>query len=115
MQDSDVGTSTASATALSAEESEKQRRKLSREKFLDKIRGSLGSVRHQLAFSAPQAAVACGRSSAWVYRQIYAGRLRVLNAEDGRLIIPRSELERYLGGAERYDPKPRFAKKGVEK
>jgi hypothetical protein len=31
----------------------------------------------------------------------------VVNAEDGILQIPRSEIERYLGGAEKYDPQPK--------
>ena len=91
----------------------KQLRKESRQKFLDRIRDSLGSVVHQLAFSPAEAGIICGRSPTWAYRQIYAGKFRVLNAEDGRLQIPRSEIERYLGGAEKYAPQPK-AKNGGE-
>jgi Helix-turn-helix domain len=106
MQTSDVLENTAQS---SAEELEKQRRKQRREKFLDKIRGSLGSVVHQMALSPTEAAVACGKSPTWAYRQIYAGKLRVLNAEEGRLMIPRAEIERFLSGAEKYSPVPKGA------
>jgi helix-turn-helix protein len=108
----DVQCKTASATNLPAEEDlEKQQRKQRREKFLEKIRGSLGSRVHQLAFSPTEAALACGKSPTWAYRQIWAGKLRVLNAEQGRLMIPRSEIEHFLSGAEKYTPEPKHAKK----
>jgi hypothetical protein len=111
MQTSDVGTDTASATPLSAEEIEKQRRKLSRSKFLGKIRNSLGSVKHQLAFSPAEAGLVCGKSATWAYRKVYDGTFRVTN-DAGRLLIPRSEIERYLAGAEKYNPEPKDAKNG---
>src|SRR5438093_11708991 len=102
---------TASAAPLSAEE--KQRRKENRAKFLKGIRDSLGSVIHQMAFSPAEAGIVCGRSPTWAYRRIYAGKFRLTNDEDGRLQIPRSEIERYLGGAEKYNPAPK-AKIGGE-
>ena len=98
---------------MSAEELEKQRRKQKRKEFLAGIRDSLGSVVHQMAFSPAEAGIICGRSPTWAYRQIYAGKFRVLNPEDGRLQIPRSEIERYLDGAEKYNPQPK-AKNGGE-
>src|SRR4029077_8927762 len=110
MQQSDVLCNTASATPLSAEELEKQRRKEKRKEFLAGIRDSLGSVVHQLAFSPAEAGIVCGRSPTWAYRRIYAGKFRVTNDEDGRLQIPRSEIERYLGGAEKYNPNPKHPK-----
>jgi hypothetical protein len=113
MHNSDILCNTASATEPSAEELERQQRKQRRQKFLDGIRGKLESVSHQLAFSPAEAAIACGKSPTWAYRQIYAGKFRVLNAEEGRLLIPRSEIERYLGGAEKYNPEPK-AKSGGE-
>jgi hypothetical protein len=88
-------------------------RKESRQKFLAKIRDSLESVSHQLAFSPAEAAIVCGRSPTWCYRKIYDGTFKVTNAEDGRLQIPRSEILRYLGGAEKYSPQPK-AKIGGE-
>jgi uncharacterized protein YbbK (DUF523 family) len=85
----------------------KQLRKESRQKFLDKIRDSLDSVTHQLALTPTQAAIACSRSPTWGYRRVYDGTFKVINSEDGRLLIPRSEIERYLGSAEKYNPAPK--------
>jgi hypothetical protein len=113
MQNSDVQCQTASATSTSAGESEKQRRKESRQKFLAGIRGKLASVSHQLAFSPAETGVVCGKSPTWAYRKIYDGTFKVINAEDGRLLIPRAEVERFLGGAGKYDPQPK-AKTGGE-
>jgi helix-turn-helix protein len=107
VENTDTHCNTASATPQPAEELQKQQRKQRREKFLDRIRDSLGSKVHQLAFSPTEAALACGKSPTWAYRQIYAGKLRVLNAEDGRLMIPRSEIEHFLSGAEKYSPQPK--------
>jgi hypothetical protein len=110
MEDSDVQCNTASATPQSAEELEKQRRKENRQKFLTGIRDSLASVVHQLAFSPAEAAIVCGKSPTWAYRKIYRGEWRVISS-GGRILIPRSEIERDLGGAEKYNPEPK-AKSG---
>ena len=107
MQTTDVQCNTASAT-LSAEESEKQRRKEKRKQSLERIRDSLGSVINQLALSPAEAAVACGKSPTWSYRKIYSGEFRVISS-DGRMLIPRSEIERFLSGAEKYNPQPKPA------
>jgi len=114
MENSDVLCNTASATALSAEEVEKQRRKQNRAKFLEGIRDKLESVRHQMAFTAAETAAVCGKSPTWAYRKIYSGKFRVVNAEDGQLLIPRSEIERYLGGADKYAPQPKAKQIGGE-
>ena len=105
MENSDILCNTASAT-LSAEELEKQRRKEKRKEFLDGIRDSLGSVVHQLALSPAEAAIACGKSPTWAYRKIYSGEFRVISSAS-RILIPRSEIERYLGGAKKYNPEPK--------
>jgi len=104
--------SSAGQPIASAEELAKQRRKEKRKEFLAGIRDSLGSVVHQLAFSPAEAGIVCGRSPTWAYRRIYAGKFRVTNDEDGRLQIPRSEIERYLGGAEKYNPNRKHPKNG---
>jgi uncharacterized protein YbbK (DUF523 family) len=104
---------TASATPVSAEELEKQRRKQNRAKFIKGIRDSLDSVTHQMALTPTQAAIACSRSPTWGYRRVYDGTFKVIDDEDGRLLIPRSEIERYLGSAEKYNPEPK-AKGGDE-
>jgi hypothetical protein len=105
---SDVRTNTASA--ISSAEELKEQRKQRREKFLNRIRANLSSVTHQVGLSPAEAGVACGKSPTWAYRKIYAGKFRVITA-DGRMLIPRSELEHYLAGAEIYNPQP---KKGVD-
>jgi hypothetical protein len=109
----DVQCSTASATSMSAEELEKQRRKENRAKFLQGIKDSLDSVTHQMAFSAAEAAIVCGKSPTWSYRRVYSGQFKVVTAEDGRILIPRSEILKYLGSAEKYSPQPK-AKAGGE-
>jgi len=106
MQNSDVQCNTASATPLSAEENVKQLRKQRREKFLSGIRESLGSVAHQFALSPTETACTFGKSPTWAYRRIYDGTFRVISS-NGRILIPRSEIERYLGGAEKYNPEPK--------
>ena len=111
MQDSDSQSNTASA--IPAEELEKQRRKQKRKEFLAGIRDSLGSVVHQMAFSPAEAGIICGKSPTWAYRKIYRGEWRVISSEDERISIPRSEIERYLSGGKKYNPQPK-AKIGGE-
>ena len=103
----------ASATPLSAEDLVKQQRREKRAKFVKGIRDSLGSVTHQMALTPTEAAIACSRSPTWGYRRVYDGTFKVINAEDGRLLIPRSEIERFLGGASKYSRQPK-AKVGDE-
>ena len=100
MENSDVQCNTVSAK-LSAEE--KQRRKENRKKFLDELRDTLASRCHQLAFTIAQASVACGHSPTWGYRKVYSSEWRVTNKE-GRLLVPRAEIEHFLAGAATYNP-----------
>jgi hypothetical protein len=113
VENTDVQCNTVSATSLSAEELEKQRWKENRKKFLDGIRDKLESVSHQLAYTVAEASVLCGRSPTWGYRKVYSGQWRVTN-RDGRLLVPRGEIERDLGGAEKYNPQPKHPKNGGE-
>jgi hypothetical protein len=106
VQTTELPSQTASAAPLSAEELEKQRQKQKRKEFLAGIRDSLGSVTHQMALSPAEAAIACSRTPTWAYRRIYDGTFKVISSS-GRILIPRSEIERYLGGAEKYNPKPK--------
>jgi hypothetical protein len=108
MQNMDSQCSTARP---SAEEIEKQRRKERRAKFLDKIRDSLATVVNQLALTPAEAAIACGRTPTWGYRKIYSGEFKVISS-GGRLMIPRSEIERFLSGAEKYNPEPKHGENG---
>jgi hypothetical protein len=85
----------------------KQLRKENRQKFLDGIRARLGSVRHQEAFSPAEAGILHGKSPTWAYRKIYRGEWRVKSSDDGRILIPRSEIMRDLGDAQKYNPQPK--------
>lgn len=50
-----------------------------------------------------------GRSESWAYRQIYAKKVKVLSG--GRLLIPKSEVNRFLKEAGEYTPKRRASKR----
>src|SRR5262245_15198472 len=63
-------------------------------------------LNERAAFSPAEFAALCGRSPTWAYRQIYAGRIKPI-AGCGRMLIPRSELERVLSSAAPYNPQPR--------
>jgi len=80
---------------------------------LQRLKESLGSLRHQLAFTVPQAGVTCGKSPSWAYRRIYDGTFRVTN-EGGRLMILASEISHFLAGASKYNPTPKDPKNGGE-
>ncbi len=45
-----------------------------------------------------------GRHYSWAYRQIYAGKVKVIS-KLGRMMIPRSEVERLLEAKEIYTGK----------
>jgi hypothetical protein len=72
-----------------------------RKKRLARLRDSLGSIVHQMAFTPAQAAVVCSRTPTWAYRRIYNGTFKVIT-RGGRILIPRAEIERYLGSAKKY-------------
>jgi hypothetical protein len=70
--------------------------------------------KHRAAYSPSEWAAACGRHPTWAYRQIYAGKVNVIEGL-GRLLIPASEVDRVMGKAKPYDPKPKARKaKGAE-
>ena len=64
------------------------------------------------AYSPAEFAASCGKHPSWAYRLLYANKIRAVT-ELGRILIPVSELERVLGLAQPYDPKPK-AKAGNE-
>src|SRR5262245_16451641 len=64
------------------------------------------SLSERLAFSPKEFGEANGRSATWGYRQIYSGKVRVIS-DCGRLLIPRSEVERFLARATEYNPTPK--------
>jgi hypothetical protein len=64
------------------------------------------------AYSPAEFAASCGKHPSWAYRLLYANKIRAVT-ELGRILIPASELERVLGLAQPYNPKPK-AKAGNE-
>lgn len=63
----------------------------------------------RVAYSPAELAAACGKHPTWSYRLIYAGKLKVIT-DFGRMLIPAAELDRVLGQAKPYDPKPKAPK-----
>ena len=61
-------------------------------------------LNQRLALSPREFAAAVGRSPTYGYRQIYAGRIKPIS-DAGRLLIPRSEVDRFLARAAEYNPK----------
>jgi hypothetical protein len=61
------------------------------------------SLSERLALSPREFASALGKSATFAYRQIYAGRIRPIS-DCGRMMIPRSEIERFLARAAEYNP-----------
>jgi len=59
------------------------------------------------AYSPAEFAAACGKHPSWAYRLLYANKLKAVT-ELGRILIPASELERVLGLAGPYNPKPKL-------
>ncbi|MGI8957334.1 MAG: helix-turn-helix domain-containing protein [Chthoniobacterales bacterium] len=51
-------------------------------------------------------ATALGKSPTFVYRALYAGKIRPL-ADAGRLLISRDQIEAFLARTEEYNPKPK--------
>jgi hypothetical protein len=60
----------------------------------------------RLGYSPAEFGGLFGRSATWGYRQIYAGRIKLIS-DCGRMMIPRSEIDRFLARAAEYDPKPK--------
>jgi hypothetical protein len=63
-------------------------------------------LNERLSFSPKEFSEANGKSATWGYRQVYSGKVKVIS-DCGRLLIPRSEVDRFLARASEYDPKPK--------
>lgn len=66
----------------------------------------LSDLAGRLAFSPREAGAVVGKSPTYIYRQFYAGRLKPIS-DCGRMMISRAELDRFLGRAADYNPKPK--------
>lgn len=78
------------------------------------MRGNNKESVQRTAYSPGDFARACGRHPTWAYRLLYAGRLNAVT-NLGRLLIPASEMQRVLGTAKPYDPKPKVRKAKAER
>ena len=59
----------------------------------------------RLAYTLAEFSAACGRNPSWGYRLVYKGRIHVIS--DGvRLLIPQTEVAKFMGSAAPYDPRP---------
>jgi hypothetical protein len=56
------------------------------------------------AYSPAEFAAAFGKHATWAYRLLYAGKINAIT-EFGRILIPYSERDRILSGAQPYNPK----------
>ena len=65
---------------------------------------------NRAAYSPAEFAASCGRHPSWAYRLLYGGKIRAVT-ELGGILIPASELQRVLGLAQPYDPKPKHEPK----
>ena len=63
-------------------------------------------LNERFAYSPKEFSEANGRSATWGYRQIYAGKVKVIS-DCGRLLIPHSEVQRFLARATEYNPTPK--------
>jgi excisionase family DNA binding protein len=61
------------------------------------------TLSERLAFSPRELAAALGKSPTYIYRLIYAHRLRPI-WDAGRMLIPRVEVDRFLARAADYNP-----------
>jgi len=57
----------------------------------------------RFGYSPAEFAAAFGRSPTWGYRQIYARRIKPIS-DCGRMMITRSEIDRFLARASEYNP-----------
>jgi len=60
-------------------------------------------VNDRLSFSPAEFAALNGKSTTWGYRRIYHGDVKVISTA-GRILIPRSEVDRFLARTAEYNP-----------
>ena len=60
------------------------------------------NLAQRLAFSPREAGMLVGKSGTYIYRQIYAGRIKPIS-DCGRMMIPRAELDRFLSRTAEYN------------
>ena len=83
-----------------------QRKAKQKRSRIDRIKRALAECAQRLAFTPFEFGHVLGRSETWAYRQLYSGTVKAIS-DAGRLLIPRSELDRFLARAGEYNPKPK--------
>jgi hypothetical protein len=105
----------AQTQSRAARSQDKAKRKESLRKRAKRV---LAECFQRLAFTPFECGVLMGKSATYVYRQIYAGRIQPIS-DCGRIMIPRSELDRFLARTAQYNPQSKTkgdaAKNGGEK
>jgi helix-turn-helix protein len=71
-----------------------------------RARRALAECSDRLAMTPFESGVVLGKSATYIYRQIYAGKIKPIS-DCGRMMIPRSEIDRFLARACEYNPKPK--------
>jgi hypothetical protein len=66
-------------------------------------------LNERLGYSPAEFGSLFGRSATWGYRQIYAGRVKPIS-DCGRILVPRSEVDSFLGRRAEYNPKQKAPK-----
>ena len=56
---------------------------------------------YKLTYTPTEFAALFGKERTWTYRQLYAGKVKAIT-KLGQVQIPHSEVEKLLGGVERY-------------
>src|SRR5262252_88466 len=73
---------------------------------LERVKRALAEAFNRLAFTPFEFGHVLGRSETWAYRRLYSGDVKAIS-DAGRLLIPRSELDRFLARAAEYNPNPK--------
>ena len=70
----------------------------------ESVQGSAPSLSEKVTLTPTEFASLFGKSFNWTYRQIYAGKIKVIS-DFGRMMVPRSEVDRLLQQREIYSGK----------
>ena len=89
---------TQSRAAQSQDQAKRKARRRAR------IKRALAECGRRLALSPFEFGHAMGRSETWAYRQIYSGTVKAISDDGMRLLIPKSEIDRFLERAHEYNP-----------
>jgi hypothetical protein len=93
----------AQTPSRAAQDQDKARRAASQR---SRAKRALAECSNRLALTPFESGVVLGKSATYIYRQIYAGNIKPIS-DRRRMMIPRSEIDRFLARACEYNPKPK--------